>query len=287
MPDEVKKEEAKTTNLKTVIEDAMTSVATEVGKEIEQEEKKEKEVKEEKKEETQEGAEDDLTAEQLGFVKNLYKGLNNKDPNIQLGTLKILANAVGMDLTAIKTEKQAEKAEETLVGLLKEGLGEYDFLADKLGPVLEKALDKFVEKKTADIREELRTNKETAQRAAIEADFKASLDEYDTTDEAKGILRDEVYRLMDSFRPSGKITPRDYFKSVIILAANNKNIELKLVNSKQKDERVSKNRQDAMSRLASERGADIKEVSRVPQRMSLKESVQDAMEKAAEELSKK
>src|SRR5207247_474715 len=92
--------------------------------------------------------EPDLKEEEVAFAKNLYKALNNPDPNIQLKALRMLANAANMDLKEIETKKDIKEAEKDLVALLKEGLGEFDFLAEKLGPVLEKALKSYVAKET-------------------------------------------------------------------------------------------------------------------------------------------
>src|SRR5438876_1189184 len=86
--------------------------------------------KHEKKEEIKKEEEkkiEDLSEEQLNFAKTLYKALNNPDPSIQRQTLKVLASAAGLDLKEIETKKEGKQAEETLLELLKAGLGEYDF----------------------------------------------------------------------------------------------------------------------------------------------------------------
>lgn len=267
--------------LKDIIKDAAASIQKE--EEPKKEEKKEEIKKEEPKKEEVKVDEDELTEEQQKFVKNLYKGLNNSDPKIQIATLKLLANAAGMDLAEIKTEKQAEKAEETLLDLLKNGLGEYDFLAEKLAPVLDKALDKLVEAKTKDIREEFKADKEAKQLESIQSSIQSTVDKYTNATE----LIPDLSKLMEQFKPSAKVSPEDYFNSLLVLAANNKNITLKLVESKVTDDKVKKNRNDANGRLASERNAEVKETTRIPGRMSLKESVQDAAEKAAELMNQK
>jgi len=223
--------------------------------------------------------EPDLKEEEVAFAKNLYKALNNPDPNIQLKALRMLANAANMDLKEIETKKDIKEAEKDLVALLKEGLGEFDFLAEKLGPVLEKALKSYVAKETEPLKLAQQAAKEEKLRDEVSSAVDKAFSEYTNATEVK----DEVIKLMDNFKPSAKMAHKDYFRSLIILAASNKGVTLKLANSQVTQDtnaKIDKNRRDAATRLASERVNEVKDVTRVTQFKNLKEAVADAAEKA-------
>lgn len=223
--------------------------------------------------------EPDLKEEEVAFAKNLYKALNNPDPQVQLKTLKLLANAANMDLKEIETKKDIKEAEKDLVALLKEGLGEFDFLAEKLGPVLEKALKSYVAKETEPLKLAQQAAKEEKLRDEVSSAVDKAFSEYTNATEVK----DEVIKLMDNFKPSAKMAHKDYFRSLIILAASNKGVTLKLANSQVTQDtnaKIDKNRRDAATRLASERVNEVKDVTRVTQFKNLKEAVADAAEKA-------
>jgi len=278
-------------NLNAVIKEAVESVAVKTGDEIKESESKEtketpevKDTKESKdiKETSKESkTDDDLTTEQKDFRDKLYKGLASPDPKVALGTLKILANAAGFDLNEIKTVKAAEVAEESILDLLKQGLGEFDFLAEKFAPALEKVLDKVIEKRTKDIRDTQKATEQARVKADIDAQLASAFSEYENSAE----LVKDVESLMDQYRPTQKTSAKEYFKSLIILAANSKGVTLKLAGQKGKEntERIDKNRKDAISRLASDKTAEVKDVTRSPsERRTLKQSVRDAVEQAAE-----
>ena len=239
-------------------------------------EKESPKIKEPDKEETKES---ELRDDEVAFAKNLYKALNNSDPNVQLKTLKLLANAANMDLKEIETKKDIKEAEKDLVALLKEGLGEFDFLAEKLGPVLERALKSYVAKETEPIKQAQQLIEDEKLRDEVSSAVDKAFGEYTNATEVK----DEVIQLMDNFKPSAKMAHKDYFRSLIILAASNKGITLKLANSQisqDNNAKIDKNRRDAATRLASERVNEVKDVTRITQFKNLKEAVSDAAEKA-------
>src|SRR6266853_1380953 len=239
-------------------------------------EKESPKIKEPDKEETKES---ELRDDEVAFAKNLYKALNNSDPNVQIKTLKLLANAANMDLKEIETKKDIKEAEKDLVALLKEGLGEFDFLAEKLGPVLERALKSYVAKETEPIKQAQQLIKDEKLRDEVSSAIDKAFGEYTNATEVK----DEVIQLMDNFKPSAKMAHKDYFRSLIILAASNKGITLKLANSQisqDNNAKIDKNRRDAATRLASERVNEVKDVTRITQFKNLKEAVLDAAEKA-------
>ena len=263
---------------KVSLKDTIQNAAIEAAKDIKIEEpKKEPEVKvEDKKEE--EKKEDELGPEERKFADSLYKGLNNKDPKIQRATLELLAKAANLDLKEVETKKEIKEAEKSMIELLKEGLGEFDFLADKLGPVLEKVLKATVIKETAEIKEIQRLEKEEKVRSEVTSAIDSAFAEFTNSNE----VASEVKVLMDKFQPGAKMSHKEYFRSLIVLAASNKGINLKSVNVKANTEKITRNRNDAASRLASERSAEVKDIVRTSQFKNLKDAVNDAAEKVAE-----
>lgn len=264
-------------NLNSIIENAATETAKLVGDKIEKDEKEVKtEDKKESKAESKDDKKDDLDEKQLGFAKDLYKALANPDKNIQIQTLQLLAKAAGLDLKEVETKIEKKEVEETLLDLLKQGLGEFDFLAEKLAGPLEKALNRLVEKQTKDTKEAInrfQTEKiQTESNNAIDRAF----GKYENSLE----LVNEVKSLQDSFPPSKNLTIEQYFTKLLVLAAAEKGITLKVIGSKsEKDqEKINKNRKDVGSRLTSERGAEVKVGVKLPGKMNLNDAVASALE---------
>ena len=145
----------------------------------------------------------------------------------------------------------------------------------------EKILGKYVADSTKDIKAELAQTRLEKQREEINKGIDTAFGKYTNSTD----LKDEVMKLMDSFKASKDISHVDYFESLLVLAANRKGIELKKVGSTpSKDStKETKNRNDVGGRLTSERGAEVKLGIRVPQKLSLN----DAVNAALEELTKK
>lgn len=273
-------------NLTTVIEAAAVEAAKTVP--IDEEETKGQKVTQPEDKEGDDKKEDpakqeeDLSAEQVTFAKSLFKALNNSDPNIQRNAVKILANAAGLDLKEVETKKEVIEVKETLLDLLKSGLGEYDFLAEKLAPVLEKALNKSITEHTKDIREELKVERESKIRSEISTSIDNAFAKYENSLEVK----DEVVKLMDQFKPGKGVSHQEYFDSMIKLAASNKDIVLKKLGDKSKtldESKVKKTRSDVIGRLSSERGPEPKIGIKTPGKMNLNEAVRQAVEALASE----
>lgn len=273
-------------NLGKIIEDSMTSVAKDVGDAIENEEKNEttKEVettKEESKEEVKaESKKDDLSEEQLTYAKSLFKALSNPDPAIQRNALKMIVNAAGMDLAELKTKEVVQEKVPTIVELLKEGLGEFDFLADKLGPILEKVLNQEVSKQTRDLRDSIKAREDKDVQQQVVTDINEVFDQYSNSVE----LATDVKALMNDVRPGKGITAKAHLDNVLKLAAFNKGIKLLpkgTTATNVNESKVKKNREDVGSRLGSERGVEVKQGVRTSQKMNLNDSVNAALETLA------
>lgn len=272
---ELIKEGTKAASLKDAIKAAVKD--TPIGKtEPEPEVKTEPEVK------VKDEPKDELSEEQRSYAVNLYKALSNPDPKLQRSAFEILAKSAGLEIKDIETKKELKEAKKDLTALLKEGLGEFDFLADKLGPVLDKILKEAINENTNDIREKQNLNEREREEARVNDAIGAAFEQYTLDENQKSTLVKEMENLMDSFVPSKKTTHEQYFKALIRLAADNKNINLKSSNTQVLTDKIIKNRNDAAGRLASARGAEVKDVVRTTEFKSLKDAIKDAMNKANE-----
>lgn len=264
-------------NLTKVIEDA----TIQVGKDIPLEETK-PEVKDEKTTTTddkKDDKKDELNQEQLDVAKNLFKALNNPDPNIQKQAVELLATAAGLKLEKVETKKEIVEAKKDLIELLKAGLGEYDFLADKLGPVLKQVITEMVAEQTKETKEEVNKIRDEKTRNEIVTSIDTAFAKFENAIE----LKDEVLKLMDQITRTSKMSNTEYFESLIAIAAQRKGTTLKVPGSKQtvNKDKVNKTRNDVASRVASERGPEPKLGVRTPGKMKVDDAVRDAIESLA------
>lgn len=266
-----------TTESKDIIQD---DKVTDKSSAIKTEDKKETKVEDKKEDDKKE----ELNEEQLKQAVTLFKALSNPDPKVQRASLDLLVKMAGLELKEIETKKEATEAKETLVDLLKAGLGEYDFLAERIAPALEKSLKKLVDENTKDIREEVRLSREEKVKNAVDTGIEAAFGRYEN---AKDLAKD-VNTLMDENPKSDKISWEKYFNNLIVIAAGEKGLVLKAKGSaktEEKDkEKESRNRNDAHSRLASERTSEVKEGVKSSQRKGLDHAVRDAIEQSLKKM---
>lgn len=272
--------------LNKAIEDAANATKLKLDGEPKKDEPKKEEPKKEedlKKEEAKK--EEELTEEQLRYAKSLFRALANPDPKIQKATIELFAKSAGLELKEIETKKEITEAKDTLLDLLKAGLGEYDFLADKLGPVLEQVIKRAVVENTKDIREEVAQSKQEKLQNHISSSIDTAFAKFTNSVEVK----DEVVKLMDSYKKADSVSYDEYFKTLIVVAAHNKGITLKIKGTEKpevKDEKkIDKNRNDAGTRLSSDRTAEAKEgIKGGSQRKGLDRAVREAAEEALQKM---
>lgn len=209
------------------------------------------ESQEQKKEEFQ----DDDPADDLGLKKadvaqarQLLAGL--RDPKKAPVIVKWLAEQAGLGLP--ETKKEAVEQKKDLVAELKEQLGpELSYLADKMGPVLQKYLDGKVgeveEKTNRRFSEQDLKEQTQAADAAQEKVYKEYFDKGEPPQE----FMNEVSKLIDEYSPKKGQTTESYLRDMLHLAAGRLGKPLTkrvgTVNGK-----VLQNRTDAASRLASD-----------------------------------
>jgi hypothetical protein len=292
--------ESKEASLTKSIEAAAITAAKEMKLEIKEDEvkdEKKEEVKEEKKEEKKEvkeevkkeekKEEDELDPEKLAAAKQLFKVLSSPNADVQRAGLEALARAAGLKLEKIETKAEVKEAKESLLDLLKGGLGEYDFLSEKLAPILEKALKQMVAEETKDLRETVKTREEREVKDQIKIGYDAAFAKYDNSSE----LQEEVLKVMDEFKPTGKMSHEAYFNSCLLIAADRKDIELKKVSGKAetketkeaKEKKIEKSRNDVGSRVGSERAAEVKVQIKPSHGKGLNAAVQSAIDTLANE----
>lgn len=238
---------------------------------------KKEEPKETKKEDS-----DDLTAEELTAFKNLKSLLNDKETAPE--TIRLLAKKAGVNLDAVETKKEQVAAKKTILETLKENLPEeMQYLADILAPGLAKVIKSEVEDEVKDLKEyKTRTEVKEIENEislAVTGEFK----KFSNSNE----IEQEVFNLMSEVPKDPKISHAKYFQRLITLAAAEKGLVLIKTDGEAKpkveinNERVNKNRTDAASRLASERGSEVKTGTEVTsKKMNLNDAVKDAVEQA-------
>lgn len=191
-------------------------------------------------------------------ARQLFAALKN--PEQAPTVLDFLAKQGGY--TKVETKADVKEAKKDIVGQLKEALGpDMDYLAEKLGPVIDKYLGEKLEENTKDIRQKVEATEEAKHREeATAAMGKLAKDNFNA-DEIPDNVAQEMNRLMDNFPPpnvkgKGVMPTGEYLEYIYHMAAGKLGIQ---PTNKQQEDRRSRNRNDAPSRLAS--GASAKGVS--------------------------
>jgi hypothetical protein len=220
------------------------------------EEKAEPEKVEEKKEEKL--SEADVEAEKAlreqGF--QLIKAL--QDPAQQGIVIDFLARNAGYTKgeikQALKDEEKGEELAADLTSLLKESLGgEYDFLADKIA----KGVEKYIDKKNDENLKEVKTRLESQERDRLESQGLAIMNRMGQDFFGDEKLPDnvvaEMNKYMDRIPPLPEMGPKDYLEDAFYHAVGKLGLTRVTKAQKEQQERANKNRNDAPSRLASDR----------------------------------
>lgn len=209
---------------------------------------------------------DDETEMALALFRSL------KDPAKSADVIRLMAKEAGI----IESPKQAETVAKTIEEVIKEGLGEdYEFLADKLAPVIKTA----VEMATKDLREQSERTAQEQEAAKIKTAIDNVMGKYAEVEK----LEADVLKLMDEILPSPDQAPGVYFERLLKIAAAEKGITLKL---KTASERIIANRDNSAVRLAAEGGKSEKAVTKSATPMNLNQAVEAAMEQLSKGTSK-
>lgn len=258
---------------KTAIADAIkTQEAPPVVEDKKEEEKKE----EEKPAVNTELTDEDKVLQQQGL--DLIKAL--KDPQQAPIIARFLAEQTGVlkqDTTTTKTE--TKEAADAVLEALKESLGpEFQYLAEKIAPGMKKAFSQIVEQNNADIREEFHRQEE--EKLALQS--KTALDSLTEDFFGKGEdlpknVEQEMSKLMDKYQPSPDSTVKEYVNDIFKLAVSNLNLSK---SDKAREAKTNKNRNDAASRLASERAPAESNIQQNTSKMDRRTAIRLAVEAA-------
>lgn len=228
-----------------------------------------------------------LSDAEIMNARNLFAAL--KDPTKAPIVVELLAKANGYEKP--ETKKEAIKIAQGMTEELKEVLGpELEYLADKMGPIFEKQLKAQVDQ----------VRNETATRISeieLKEWHKVAIREQNALAREyfkEGVLPDKLaqsmVKVMETYKAEKGQSMREYIEDVMALAARRTGTTLTKISVKPTDNRVDRNRNDAISRLASD-GANRTPkpgITIVPPKvaMSLDDAVRAATSKAAELMEK-
>lgn len=205
-----------------------------------------------------------------------------RDPQKAGVVIKFLAEQHGY--SKIETPKEVKEAKNEIVEDLKESLGtEFEFLADKLAPGIEKILKKQLAASQADIREQFKVQ----EAEKLRTQSASALENLSDSFFGKGeILPDEVAKEMSKYMDRVQPNPTSSVKEYVEDAFHSAIGKLGLVKTdKDKKERISRNRNDASSRLngAPERVPSDDNIRGNPKPMSRQQAIQAAIDSVGKE----
>ena len=201
--------------------------------------------------------ESDLSELEVSQARELFKAL--KDPAKAPGIIEYIAKQAGFErrIEQVKTEKQADAVKDDLLETLKSELGdEFDFLTPRLGKALDKILTKKLEEHGKDVRESIDRIEKEKVAVQVSSTYSELAKHHFGTDEIPQDIQTEMSSLMDKYKPGVNMSVKEYLTDMLNGAAARLGVDLKNAKSTQANkDRINKNRTDAPSRLASDRGA--------------------------------
>lgn len=239
--------------------------------------------KTEQKEEVTEQVVDPEVEQGLMLVRAL------KDPQQASIVIDYLAKQAGYTKGELKTTPQ-EEAKADLTAILKEELGdEFAFLATKIGKGLDKYLSnlKLDDNRTSTLEERLERSERREIESEISTTHTSLAQTYFGSDDMPDNVIQEMNRAMDKFPANDPSqSPSEYYSDIFNFVAGKLGLQKK---SGGRADRVARNREDAPARnlSATNRGITAEPNGSRARKMSLKDSVQLAMEQVEEEASKR
>ncbi len=301
MPDEKdeKVEETPAAKAEKEFNENALKLAKEQGLEVEgTKEKEEKEEPAEEKEEKEDEAgdekeeseaEEELDGENLKQAKLIFKLLNN--PNTALQALDTLARTAGYSLKELKEATKEEKKEisKSIKETVKEQLGtKIPFLSEELGTVLEEVISKAVKEQTKDIRETVEREANSRREAEMHTAFEKVVESYENVDEK--IMKEIVRIQTDKEIIPGTMKPEKYFKTCVLLAADNLGVQLtkKTSEAGSKTKAPIKKEIDPISQLGGKKGlAHDKSGVRSATITTMKDAIEEAAKKLESQFAQK
>lgn len=203
-----------------------------------------------------------------------------RDPARAPHIIDFLAKQAGYTKAADQPGNKTEvkEAKNDILDLLREGLGEeFSVIADRLAPAIEKILTKKLEQSQADIRAKFQEQEsEKLKNQSASAIEKLANNFFGEGEELPPAVSSEMSKFMDRVAPSPNSTVKEYIEDAFNSAIGK--LGLTKTDPKLK-ERMNKNRNDAASRLASDRvPADKSLAPENPQSLTRAQAIQAAMD---------
>lgn len=245
------------------LDSAVAEAAGEIEKKLEtKEEEPEVQLTEEKEESDETGL--DLSEEETAEARNLYKALKN--PKSSAAIIAALAQQAGLfNQAEPPTKTEVKEAKKEIRDILAESLGkEYSFLADKLGPAIEKVL---VQEREASEEKFARIQQVNTEREVVTAYEKLAVE---TKGESKR-LEGRMAELSEQI-PIGNLSVRDYMKNLYLIASGEKKTPPAHV-----AEQIRRNSTDVGARLRTASGTNNSGAD-LNKKRSLNESINFALD---------
>jgi hypothetical protein len=217
-------------------------------------------------------------------ARQLLAGL--KDPRKAPAIVKFLVDSSGVEVPT--TQKEVKAAKKALTQELKEALGDdLAFVADKMGPILEKYLKEEVEE--VQQRNEERFNAAEIEKQAQIAEVTQTelYSQYFEGGNPPQEFLNEMSKLIDEQPPRSGQTMKTYLRDTLFIAAGRLGKPLTPIKgqaTKPQAARVAANRIDAASRLASDGrnqpvpGHEVSTRTETNKTMSLEEAIRVGLE---------
>ena len=218
-----------------------------------------------------------LTSKDVLEAKQLLSAL--RDPNKAPVVVKFLVD--NLKIPQPETNRQARQIASALTEELTEALGpELKYIAEKIGPVLERRLKESVESTTQ------RVNEIEYQKHLTDADKAQEVigKRYFQEGVIPENLTKDISSLIDQIPVQSGQPVQDYLENLLFIAAGRKGMNLVKKTSGSVSDKISRNRTDAAGRLQASvgnRNPRPGEVAANPKRqMSLEDSVRNAVDEA-------
>ena len=260
--------------------DAIAAAVKEVEKPSSEEQVKVDVVEAKPKEKTKEEKEAEVAAREkkLQQAELLFDALNNPE---QAGTvIDFLAKQAGYtkaELKTVETKTEVKEVKDDILEIFEKALGdEFKFLAPNLSKAVSEALNKRLESSQADIRAKFQEQEEEKLRGQSDSAINKLTEGFFGKDsELPKEVVTEMSKYMDRIQPNTNTTVSEYIEDAFHAAIGK--LGLSKVN-KSKQERISKNRTDAPTRLASERVPHEDNIQRDSKPLSRKDAIRAAVE---------
>jgi len=212
----------------------VTEVPPVETKETEDEESSDEESSDEEESPDQSGEVEDLDENAIKEAKALYKMLKGDNAT---EVVRMMAKNVGLLQDPPETKQEVKAAKKSMTAILKDKLGEFGFLAEKLGP----ALDEMFE----EVRAESAQRAVQLERREIDNDVVKATAKLNKESKGEfGKLEKEISRLADKIKPGADTSVEEYMRSLYVIASSQSKVDPKTLSR-----RIEQNRTNASDRV--------------------------------------